>query len=398
MLKKLVFKSQSATQLIIAGIGSVIGLFIMVGAIQFYLDYTSAAFGGKDLLRDGFVMQRQVGTLNSLNMGSTSFSDEDMEDIRSQPFVEELAIVRSTKFKVLVGVGEKGGRIPPFLIQMFFQSVPDKYLERVDGFEWEPGDTLVPIILPIEYLNLYNYGFATSQGIPQLSEDAFSAINMNVEIGDKPNKVQMKARVAGFTAKFSTILVPDKFIQHYNEQLGDPEETKKIERLFAIVNSKYHSDFVEWIGENAYSVNQEKLKTSEEKAKFRIILSILLFVASLIILLAVLIFVQYAKLFIWKAVSEIRLLIHLGYNYMTIASQYIRYFVMIFSVITGITLIVSMIGKLWLNGYMQDNLGIEVTGGLDIWAYLIMLAFFMLYSLIIILSVKRIIKRLAGYN
>jgi len=399
MLKKIVFKGQQRTQLVIAALGSIIGLFIILGAVQLYYDITSAAFGGKDLLKDGFVMQKKISALNTLSVGTSNFDPTEVDDLGKQSFTEEVSPVLSTRFKVATTVGREGGNIPQFYIDMFFQAIPDKYLDVGDGkFNWKPGDELIPIILPVDYLNLYNYGFAPSQGIPQLSEEAFSISDLTVIVSGNGHKEQYKGRVVGFTAKISTILVPESFIRYGNEKFANPEDAKIVDRLFIVVNSKYHTDFEKYIAANSYTVDAEKLKTSEQKSRLQLALYVLLLVAGLIILQAILIFIQYAQLFISRSAYEIKLLIHLGYFYKTIAAAYVRYFVLIFSVITVITVVVALVAKTWANHYFQTSLNIQITGSLNTSAYMIALGFLMIYSLIMWLSVYRIIRKMAGRN
>jgi hypothetical protein len=399
MLKKLVFKGQQRTQLLIAGIGSVIGLFIVLGAVQLYYDITSAAFGGKDLLKDGFVMQKKITAVNTLSLGSSSFTPTEIDELSQQEFTEEVSPVLSTRFKVATTVGREGGSIPQFYIDMFFQAIPDKYLDVAGkNFNWKPGDSLIPIILPVDYLNLYNYGFAPSQGIPQLSEDAFSVNDLTVIVSGNGYRETYRGRITGFTAKISTILVPESFIRYGNEKFSSPEEAQVVDRLFIVVNARHHNAFEKFIAEKSYTVDAEKLKTSEQKSRLQLALYVLLLVAGLIILQSILIFIQYAQLFISRAGYEIRLLIQLGYFYKVIAAAYVRYFVIIFSVVTVVTVVIAVLAKVWANNYFQSSLNIQIEGSLDWTAYVIALGFLAVYSLVIRISVYRIIKRMAGRN
>jgi hypothetical protein len=399
MLRKLVFKGQVRTQLIIAALGSVIGLFIVLGAIQLYKDINSAAFGGKDLLKDGFVMQKQISALNTLSVGKSTFRPEEITTLEQQPFAVEVAPVLSTRFKVATTVGKEGGAIPKFYIDMFFQAIPDKYLDVSDGkFSWQPGDSLIPIILPVDYLNLYNYGFAPSQGIPQLSEDAFSMNDLTVIVSGNGKKEKYRARVMGFTAKITTILVPQAFIAYGNQKFSTPEAAAVVDRLFVVVNARHHTEFEKFVRENGYSVDTEKMKTSEQKSRLQLALYVLLLVAGLIIVQAVLIFIQYAQLFISKSSYEIKLLIHLGYHHKVIAMQYIRYFLIIFAIITLVTVVITFFAKIWANHYFNTSLNIPISGNLDTQAYLMAAGFMLVYSLLIWFTIGRIIKRMAGYN
>ena len=47
---------------------------------------------------------------------------------------------------------------------MFFESVPDEYVDvNLDKWEFDEYERVVPIIIPRNYLNLYNFGFAQSR-------------------------------------------------------------------------------------------------------------------------------------------------------------------------------------------------------------------------------------------
>lgn len=42
---------------------------------------------------------------------------------------------------------------------MFFESVPDEYVDvNLDKWEFDENERVVPIIIPRNYLNLYNFG------------------------------------------------------------------------------------------------------------------------------------------------------------------------------------------------------------------------------------------------
>lgn len=399
MVTRLIFKGQSITQLVIAVIGSVMGLFILMGSVQFYLDYTSAMFGGKDLLKDGFVVQKKVTALNTLNLGNSGFTEEDIKELKGKNFVEEIAPIKSTAFKVSATVAANNN-LPAFYTDMFFQALPNKYVDTKKGeFNWQQGDSIIPIIIPISYLNLYNYGFAPSQGIPQLSEETFSIKLIDITFSSEDGyKEDYKGKIIGFSAKINTILVPESVIDYGNQKFGSPSESKTTNRLFVVANSKYHADFVELIEEKGLSVNQEKLKTSEQKSKLQIILSVLVFVAILIITLSILIFIQYAQIFINKSSYEIGVLVNIGYNYKYISQQYIRFFIFIFTGITVLTLIIALIAKNWFNHFMTEEKKIPIDGGLDSITYLIAGGFLVTYVALNAFAILRTIKNMARSN
>lgn len=66
---------------------------------------------------------------------------------------------------------------------MFFESVPDEYVDvNLDKWEFDENERVVPIIIPCNYLNLYNFGFAQSRSLPQLSEGVMGMVNLDIRI------------------------------------------------------------------------------------------------------------------------------------------------------------------------------------------------------------------------
>ena len=68
--------------------------------------------------------------------------------------------------------------------QMFFESVPDAYID-VKSADWrfDERSDFLPIILPRNYLNLYNFGFAQSRNLPQLSEGVLGSVSYTHLVG-----------------------------------------------------------------------------------------------------------------------------------------------------------------------------------------------------------------------
>ena len=54
--------------------------------------------------------------------------------------------------------------------EMFFEAVPDKFVDvSLDKWHFDENTHTIPIIIPRNYLNLYNFGFAQSRSLPKLS-------------------------------------------------------------------------------------------------------------------------------------------------------------------------------------------------------------------------------------
>lgn len=119
-------------------------------------------------------------------------------------------------------VGMGGVQLSTYL---FFEAVPDRFLDVASGkWKYEPGDGDIPIIIPRNYLNLYNYGFAKSQGLPQISEGIFQRVSLGIEVAGNGRTEQFRGRIVGLSNRLNTILVPESFIRWSNGRFGQGGE------------------------------------------------------------------------------------------------------------------------------------------------------------------------------
>jgi len=68
-------------------------------------------------------------------------------------------------------VSADGGNFIPFYTDMYLEAVDDAAIDISNLEDFHVKDNTIPIIISREYLNLYNYGFALNQGLPQITEE-----------------------------------------------------------------------------------------------------------------------------------------------------------------------------------------------------------------------------------
>lgn len=69
---------------------------------------------------------------------------------------------------------------------------------KLDKWSFNPASDIVPIIIPRNYLNLYNFGFAQSRNLPQLSEGVMGMVNLDIRIMGNGQVKQMKGILSAF--------------------------------------------------------------------------------------------------------------------------------------------------------------------------------------------------------
>lgn len=123
-----------------------------------------------------------MSTLGSFVGKSKTFSEQDIAEISEQPFTKGVGAFMPSQFKVSAGMGMENVGLH-MSTAMFFESVPDEYVDvNLDKWEFDENERVVPIIIPRNYLNLYNFGFAQSRSLPQLSEGVMGMVNLDIRI------------------------------------------------------------------------------------------------------------------------------------------------------------------------------------------------------------------------
>jgi hypothetical protein len=61
--------------------------------------------------------------------------------------------------------------------------VPDEFLDvNTPDWQWNATSTFIPMIIPNMFLDMYNFGYAQSQHLPQLSQDLIKTLPVQINI------------------------------------------------------------------------------------------------------------------------------------------------------------------------------------------------------------------------
>lgn len=398
-MTRLLFNKAKKVQLWLAAIGSLFGITLLVIAFQAFLDFSELLQPSSGIVTDQYIIiNKQISMLNTLGMNSAVFSKDEIEKIRQQPEVKSAAPFTPNLFRAGAFTdGGMNGQIMPFYTEMFFESLPDEFIDAGDiSWRWQQGQPEVPVIVPSDYINLYNFGFAPSQGLPQLSKGTVKMATFKIKVRGRGQEAIFKGRIAGFTDKINSILVPIGFIQYANENFGDKVD-KGPSRIAIISKNSGSAAFIKFLSDNGYETNSE----NKNKAKFysilQIIFTILLFVGGVIVLLSVLGFIQYGQLLIARSDYEIKTLIQLGYKHQNIAAAYNLFFAKLYAFILIGALLIVTVCKFKFNHIMQAS-GFEVEGWPAVNTFIFGAGVMLLLYFIGSISIKKSVKALALVN
>ncbi|MFV0148323.1 ABC transporter permease [Empedobacter falsenii] len=341
LIEKLVRKNLSILRITTFCFFSIIGFFILILAGTIYLDYAKNFGEDSSVWKANYiVLNKKISSLQTLTGEKPSFNEDEIEELKSQNFTAKVGTFKSSQFPVKLQVGGIAG-IRGFSTDLFFESVPKDFIE-VDqsDWKWQEGQDFIPIIIPKSYLNLYNFGFATSQGLPQVSESLFTKIPFQLIIGKDENQKIYQARIVDFTTKINTILVPENFLEWANQTYAS-QKTAQPSRLVVETKSQGDENASIYFEQHNYDINKDELKNNELTYYLKLAFSLVLFIGLIIVFAAIWLMIINFQLMIEKNKHKTKDLFLIGYNINQLARPYLKFSIifMLVSYIISIPLV-----------------------------------------------------------
>lgn len=322
LLWKLLREHVSVTQLVGFFVANLLGMLIILFGLQFYADILPL-FQGKDAFfkREFLIVSKPVSTLGSLLGGKGTFSAREIQGFRDQPFTRQVGIFTSSLYDVSASIGMLGTGMQVGT-EMFFESVPDDYIDvNAQAWTYEEGSRTIPIILPRNYLNLYNFGFAQSRNLPKLSEGVLSMIRLEIRLSGGGHVEVYDGRIVGFSNRLNTILVPEAFMNWANHYYA-PGKKAEPSRLIVEVNNPADEEIVKYIQARGYEVEGNTLDAGKTVWFLQILVGIVLFIGIVITFLSFYILILSIFLLLQKNTKKMQTLLLIGYSPVQVALPY----------------------------------------------------------------------------
>ena len=342
---KLMRRHISVGQLVGFFFANLCGMVIVLLSIQFYQDVAPVFTEGDSFMKkDYLIVSKKVSTLGSFVGKSSTFSSADIEEIEEQPFTKGVGEFTPSAFKVSAGVGMEQLGLN-LSTAMFFESVADRYVDvNLDDWHFEPGQDVIPIIIPRNYLNLYNFGFAQSRSLPQISEGVINMVNLEVRITGGGRRDTYKGQIAGFSNRLNTILVPESFMVWANTHYGEGGIRKEPSRLIVEVNNPADDRIAQFFRERGYETEDDKLDAGKTTWFLKVVVGIVLSVGLLISALSFYILMLSIYLLLQKNTTKLENLLLIGYGPHRVAMPYQTLTI----VLNAVVLVLSVGMVLWV--------------------------------------------------
>lgn len=354
---KLLKRNISAGQIAGYAAANLVGLAIVMTAIQFYRDIT-AGWNSEDAMvsSDYVVISKRVEGMGGLLGKSVGgFSEAEIDSIAAQPWSRRVGEFTSSRYNVQASVELQGHGLST---SMFFESIPDDFFDVTpSGWHFDPAAPgEIPIVLSKDYLALYNFGFAATRGLPQLSEAMISMVPLKVSISGYGRQMELPARIVGFSSRLNTIAVPQSFMDWANATFSAPGREAP-SRLIIEVNSPGDPAIADYLARHNWESAGDKLDNGKASYFLRLATGVVVGVGGVISGLSFFILMLSIYLLIHKNRRKIHDLMLLGYSPRQVAQYYYRLVAIVnLSVFVSAAVVTLSVRNAW-------SRGIEALGG-----------------------------------
>ena len=307
LLKKIIRTGVGKGRFIMAGVGLTIAMLLILSAVQIQVNYNELLFGksNQDSIANFLVVAKVINGNNRENVLTT----EEIEKLRKQPFIEKVGLLTASRFKVSA---QSPSERFPFYTDMFFESVPDEFIDvKSDAWKWEPGSTTIPLIIPNQFLDLYNFGFAPSQNLMQLTQSMVMALPIVLNITFQGQPIRFTGRVVGFSDRISSVLVPENFLAMANKQFGTQRDVRP-SRVVIRTNDPGNPALVKYLKDNGLVTDADKTRFSQYRRIVNTVVNASWLTGAVMLLFAILVFSLFIQLTIASTKNEINLLVTIG--------------------------------------------------------------------------------------
>jgi len=377
-------------------LSSLIGIFLLSFAIQLYLDLSQTDNNSEfKKLKNHIIISKKVSTLNTLGNRISNFSERELSKIFSLPGVQNVGKFYSNTFEVW-GTLSAGKNSRNIGTELFFESVDDEFIDDLPKkWKWNKENRIVPIILPADFLNLYNYTFAPSRNLKPISKATIKLATFDLFLKGSKGSRRYKGRIAGFSNRINSVIVPLDFLIQMNRELGGKQTiTKSPSKIIVNYSMGNFSHLLTFINKNNWQINNEKIVSEKFAALAKVILGVLLIFGLLIVFISLGSSFLYLGLTLHKSRSNIESLFLIGTNKKSIIEFYIRRLVRIYTIMTILVLCSIYYTKLLLISIFS-NLGLLIPSGIHMFTVFFVLILFTLFVAIQNYQLKRIPLNLA---
>jgi len=293
-----------------------IGVLLLLVSMQMFINIQQLLTENNPR-KNGYDFISISKSITNENMGKdNSFTNNDLTKLKAYPGINAISPLISNLFRVRATAGD----VIPFSTDLFLESIDNDFIDTLPpSFTWQPGQQVVPIIFSSDFLEIYNV-FAPAQGLPQLSEQTLSSVNIILECSGPNGTQNFRGNIVALSDRINSLLVPKSFMNWSNLHFtGDT--AAHVSRVYIKTKDANDPKLLSFLDQQDYHLNKDKVKFGRIKSVLQNIVSALGVFGILVIVMALMLFSFYLQLMIARSKDNLRLLLTLGYSPRWLASS-----------------------------------------------------------------------------
>jgi cell division protein FtsX len=309
LLKKLIRNSAGQAKFVLAVIGLSTALLLILSAVQLQSNYYELLNGkeNQDSIANFLVINK---SLTDQNVGASSLSPTQLNDLKKQSFTESIGTLTASRFKASI---QSNNKLFPFYTDIAFESVPEEFIDvNTKGWHWDEQATYLPIIVPNQFLDFYNFQYSFSQNLPQLTPQVVKMVSFKVTLQGTGQSITMNGRVVGFSNRISSMLVPQTFMDWANSKFASSNIIQQPSRVIIKTKDPGNPVLTNYLKKEGLITDSDKTRFSRYRQVVDFVVNISSVTGLLMFTFALLIFSLFIQLTIASCKEEIELLILIG--------------------------------------------------------------------------------------
>lgn len=356
LIWQLLRKHISIFELAIFFIANLIGMTVILSGVQIYSDLKPILTGENSLIGNDYIVITHA--VERVGINTEVFGKEDIEALRQLEPVNNVGSFSASKFEVDGSIMFNGRRLSTML---FFESVPDEFIDvETRSWGYNSGDTTIPIILPRNYLNLYNFGFSSTQNLPQITEDIIKSVSLGLRLSGNGITDDYTGRIVGFSDRINTILVPNDFLSWANKRYADINDQDPT-RLILEVSNPSEPELITFFEEHNYEIENKPSESSKALFILKVCVAIIIAIGVIFCILSIIILTLSIYLLLQKNVNKLENLVLIGYTPRRVATPYKVMTLVLNLSILAISLVLIYIAKEHYMTYLSEIAGRTLT-------------------------------------
>lgn len=323
MLYQVLWRNQPLWQVFGACAGAFLGVTLLVLAWETHKSFQDYLESQDELFPPRYLtLAHKVSLMSNLPGFKPLFKEAEIEELRNTPGVEDITPFTTANFQAEVIF--KVGAFKAYRTELFLEALPPRFLENPpENWDWKPGDTHLPALLPNSFLQLYNFGFAPANGYPQVSKGAIGKVPLTLMVpgkGGRPMPIQ--ARISAFSDRITTILVPKSFLDWANALQPPSKSRSDVHRVLLKAQTPILPELSAKL--DTYETNRELLGESKANQLLQFALGTTASIGLVLLLVAFLAYWLSFQMILHRSTEHLRTLLYIGYPPRILFLHYLR--------------------------------------------------------------------------